>query len=87
MYTLRPSVAPFLFHRTACKVKPGLIKEGAKLVQAGHPNHDWCRVCQGLEAVVALPQGGLSLLDNPTIHLFGDTHAPIRPDLGEQLSV
>src|SRR5215475_5564823 len=62
MYTLLPSSAAFLFHRTACKIKPGLIKKGAELVHAGHPDHDRSRVCQVPEALFAFPQCGFSLL-------------------------
>src|SRR5215467_8403904 len=62
MHTFGPAIAQFLLHSSACKIAPGLVKESAKLIQTGYPNHHWRGVCHISETLFAFAQCGVPLL-------------------------
>src|SRR4029453_17140631 len=40
VYAFSPPVSKLLLHGAAGKLQPGLVEEGAELVDAGHPDED-----------------------------------------------
>ena len=48
VHTLSPAISHFLLQAATGKLQPGLVKESAELIHAGHPNEN--RGCVGYRA-------------------------------------
>src|SRR5215469_16519123 len=62
MDSLSPAVTKFLLHRATRKLQPGLIKEGAELIQPRHPDHDWSCVSYSSKPLLAFAQRSFGML-------------------------